>query len=311
MSSEGGAERALLLFLDGVGIGAPDPATNPFFAARLPTLASLLGGGIPSLDDPARRHRWNGRETASSPVDALLGVEGIPQSGTGQATLLTGRNAASIFGRHFGPWVPVRLRPAVENESLLRRAVDAGVSTAFANAYPDSWPGPRGERWLAAPPLAARAAGLLTRHHAHLARGDAVASEIVNNGWRERLGHRELPVVSASDAGRTLGRLAERHRLTFYAHYRTDTVGHDGDLAAGASALERVDSFLSGLLETMPARCLLVICSDHGNLEDATQAGHTTNPSLGVFVGPGAHQAARDVTSLLHVTPLLADRIGL
>lgn len=311
MSSEGRAASALLLFLDGVGIGEGDPSRNPFFAAALPTFRALFGGELPTLDRPALAHRWRGRETAAGAVDALLGVDGMPQSGTGQATLLTGQNAASLFGRHFGPWVPVRLRPMVEEQSLLRRAVDRGLPAAFANAYPERWPGRRGDRWLAAPPLAARAAGLLTRHHAHLARGEAVASEILNDGWRLRLGHHELPDVTAVDAGRTLGRLASRHRLTFYAHYRTDTVGHEGDLRAGAAALERVDAFLAGLLDAMPPDCLLLVCSDHGNIEDVRERGHTRNPSLGMFVGPGAHEAAGEVTSLLDVTPLLARRIGI
>lgn len=311
MSSEGAAASALLLFLDGVGIGESDAATNPFFAAELPTLRGLLGGRLPSLDDPVIRDRFRERETATAAVDATLGVDGMPQSGTGQTTLLTGRNAAALFGRHFGPWVPVRLRPMVEDESVLRRAVDAALPTAFANAYPEQWPGRRGGRWLAAPPLAARAAGLLTRHHAHLAREEAVASEIVNDGWRLRLGHHELPEVTAGQAGRTLGRIAGAHRLTLYAHYRTDTVGHEGDLRAGAEALERVDAFLAGLLDTLPPSCLLVICSDHGNIEDASERGHTRNPSLGVFVGTGAHDASERVTSLLHVAPLVIDRLGL
>src|SRR5687768_10398323 len=36
--------RAILVFLDGVGIGADDPAYNPFAAAHLPRLEALLGG---------------------------------------------------------------------------------------------------------------------------------------------------------------------------------------------------------------------------------------------------------------------------
>ena len=35
--------KILLLFLDGVGVGAADPDTNPFMAAALPTLHELTG----------------------------------------------------------------------------------------------------------------------------------------------------------------------------------------------------------------------------------------------------------------------------
>src|SRR5688500_3602735 len=161
--------RAVLLFLDGVGIGVTDPEINPFFRARLPTFHRLFGG-IPSLDAP----RLGSAGAVAFPIDANLGVDGTPQSGTGQTTLLTGVNAAERFGRHFGPWTPVALRPLLEQESVFRRGLDAGLSVAFATAYPKGWPNDR--RRLAAPPLAAKAAGLMNRHEEHLARGEAVAS---------------------------------------------------------------------------------------------------------------------------------------
>jgi hypothetical protein len=303
-------EGVLLLFLDGVGIGPADPRRNPFLMARLPTLAGLLGGGIPTLADPRRRGVAAGWSAASVPLDALLGVEGTPQSGTGQSTLLTGHNAARLFGRHFGPWVPVRLRPLVEEESVLRRVVERGLPTAFANAYPESRTERRGARWVAAPPLAARAAGLLTRHHQALARGEAVASEIVNTGWRRRLGYRDLPDVTARDAGRTLGTLASGHALTLFAHYRTDTVGHDGDAAACVAALERVDALLGGILETLPATHHVVVCSDHGNVEDLTERGHTRNPALGVVIGRDAESRAATLASLQDVTPAVLRWLG-
>lgn len=291
----------LFVFLDGVGIGPADAEHNPFLTARLPALTALLGGGLPTLDDPVRV-RGGGREATSVPLDPLLGVPGIPQSGTGQTALLTGHNAPEIFGGHFGPWVPVRLRPVVEEESLLRRSVEAGFPTAFANAYPRGWPGPRGSRRVAGPPLAARGAGLLVRDHEHLARGEAVASEMVNDGWRRHLGFRDLPDVSPRGAGETLGRVAAAHRLTLYAHYATDTAGHRGGMEGGREALERVDGFLGGLLDTLPEDRLLVVASDHGNIEDV-RAGHTRNPALGLVVGPDAAARGRELTSIRDVTP--------
>ena len=99
--------RILVLFLDGVGIGPDDPDRNPFLQAKLPAFRGLWGGRVPTLSDPAPA----GSRGVAFPMDATLGVEGLPQSGTGQVALLTGRNAPRIFGRHFGPWPPVSLRP--------------------------------------------------------------------------------------------------------------------------------------------------------------------------------------------------------
>jgi hypothetical protein len=298
MSHSGAVSRVVFLFLDGVGIGTADPARNPFLIAPLARLRALLGGAVPTLDEPV----VEGLNAVAFPLDATLGVPGTPQSGTGQTTLLTGENAAAAFGRHFGPWTPVRLRPLLEARSLFRRSIDAGHATVFANAYPRTWPGARAHRRVAAPPLAARAAGLLTRHEEALEAGDAVASEFDNEAWRTHLGHAGLPVVTPAIAGRNLAQLAGHARLTFFAHYATDHAGHREGLAGGAAALERVDAFLGGLIDALPPDTVLLLTSDHGNLEDAT-GGHTMNPSLAVLVGPGARDRREEMSSLLDVTP--------
>lgn len=292
--------RVLFVFLDGVGIGVDDPDVNPFFAAHLPTFAELAGGRLPSLD------AWRtGRAFA---LDARLDTDGTPQSGTGQTALLTGEHSARIHGGHFGPWTPVRLRPLVEERSLLRRAVDAGRKVAFANAYPRGWPGPGGSRRVAGPPLAARGAGLLDRHEEALGSGDAVSSEIVNDGWRRHLGHDRLPDVTPEEAGGNLAGIAALHDLTLYAHYSTDTAGHRSEMTPAIRALERVDAFFAGLLERLEPGTLLFVASDHGNIEDV-RTGHTTNPSLGLARGPGAEEA-RGLTDIREVAGFLLGRIG-
>lgn len=254
-----------------------------------------MGGRVPTLDEP----RTRGSGGQAFPLDSTLDVPGTPQSGTGQAALLTGESTAEIFGRHFGPWTPVSLRPLVEEKGLLKVARARGREVAFANAYPRGWPGPRGGRRVAAPPLAARGAGVLVRHEAALAEGTAVASEIVNDGWRDRLGHRQVPVVSPAEAGANLARISRSADLTLYAHYATDTAGHERSMEAAFDALRRVDAFLEGLVRELTADTLLLIASDHGNLEDV-RGGHTRNPSLGVALGPAADQAAA-LTDIRHV----------
>jgi len=299
--------RVLLIFLDGVGIGEADADINPFvrMVPELPTFRDLLGGAAPTLSHP----RLAGRLASVFPLDATLGVDGIPQSGTGQAALLTGESTAEMYGRHFGPWTPVRLRPLVEERSVLGRTAAAGRTVAFANAYPRGWPGPRGGRRIAGPPLAARGAGVLDRHEEALAAGEAVASDIVNDGWREHLGHRDVPAITAREAGRNLGRIARDAELTLFAHYATDTAGHGQDMEMAAVALRRVDSFLGGLLESLAADTLLLIGSDHGNLEDV-RAGHTRNPALGIALGPGSERAAM-LSDIRGVTPLVLALLGI
>lgn len=290
--------RILFVFLDGVGIGEDDPARNPFARAVIPTLLMLMGGRLPTLDSP----RVGGPDGSAFPLDATLDVAGTPQSGTGQAALLTGENAARLYGRHFGPWTPVSLRPLVEEGSILKTLRAHGREVVFANAYPRGWPGARGSRRVAGPPLAARGAGLLNRHEEALADGTAVTSEIVNDGWQRHLGHDFLPSVSEAQAGRNLGRIARDAEFTFWAHYATDTAGHRGGMDGAVAALERVDRFLAGVLETLPDDATLLLASDHGNVEDVG-VGHTRNPALGVAAGPGARDLAGTLRSITDVAP--------
>lgn len=305
--------RALLVFVDGVGLGGDDAEVNPIAAADLPTISRLLAG--------ARPVRVSGplscAEATLVPLDANLGVPGLPQSGTGQTTLLTGRNAALRLGRHMGPWVPTALRAELMRTSVLRLAKEAGRSAAFANAYPeeliralDATGMPRGATPLrAGPPLAALGAELLDRHTAELSRGDAIASEITNDGWIERL-RRDVPRIDARTAGVNLARIAAAHDLTLYAHYNTDHAGHRGTYESCVEAIERVDAFLGGVLETLPSDVLMVVASDHGNLED-TRGGHTRNPALGLVTGVDHARAAASLGSLTDIVPLLLRRLEL
>jgi hypothetical protein len=180
----------------------------------------------------------------------------------------------------------------VEERSVLRTARDRGLGVAFANAYPRGWPGPGRERRVAAVPLAARGAGVLDRHEEALADGRAVASELVNDGWREHLGHTGLPHVTPEQAGANLARVSSEAELTLFAHYATDSAGHRQDLEAGVTALVKVDTFLRGVLGGLDPETLLLVASDHGNIEDST-GGHTRNPALGIASGPSADRAAR------------------
>ena len=260
---------------------------------------------MPTLLDPEPK----GRDAWAFPLDATLGVEGIPQSGTGQVALLTGANAPRLYGRHFGPWTPVRLRPLLARGNVLSLGRESGWDVVFANAYPRGYLESRRGRRPAAPPLAAHAAGALTRHQEALGRGEAVASEILNTGWRRYLGYEDLPDLGEEDAGRNLGRIAGKVDLTVYAHYATDVAGHRGGMSGAVQSLERVDRFLEGVLETFPPEGALVIASDHGNVEDV-RGGHTRNPARGVARGEALERAEvsapgsiMEVPRLLGLTP--------
>ncbi len=298
-----------------MGIGPSDPGVNPFLSAEIPTLRTLFRHRIPTLDTDAPSSSSPevvdpGLEVVVLPLDPLLGVEGLPQSGTGQTALLTGKNAAALYGRHFGPWIPVPLRALMMEENVLSLARAQGASCAFANAYPSRYQHLAWSRRPAGPPLAAHGAGLLTRDETHLAEGSAVSSEILNTAWRTRLGLTHIPEIAPEDAGRNLARISRGVDLTFFAHYATDTAGHERKMGPAVAALERVDRFLGGLLSELEGETILVLGSDHGNIEDVTK-GHTRNPVLGIVAGPGAEELVAGVATVTDVPGLIFRAMGL
>ena len=299
--------HALFVFLDGVGLG-PATAENPFATLHLPAFERLAAGQ--RLTAEARPVRTPTHTFV--PVDATLGVPGLPQSGTGQAALFSGENAALAHGGHFGPYPPTAVRPILDAQSVFARLLRTAVGAddlAFANAYPDrffSAAEARG-RWTTTT-FMSRAAGVRLRTDADLARGDALAADLTGDGWR-RLLDPDLPVVTETDAAARLHALARRHRLTLFEYYLTDKAGHSRDPARAADVLQSLDRFFQSLLDRLdPAVDLLVVSSDHGNLEDLGTKSHTTNPVPLVAIGRGADHLAA-ATSLLGVTPMLVEAI--
>jgi hypothetical protein len=300
------SSRVLFIFLDGVGVGSDDPSINPLAAADAPALVEVLEG----RKAVAESLPFSGARASAVALDATLGIPGLPQSGTGQIALLTGLNAAEHFGRHFGPYAPTSLRSLVEKESLLARTTRAGGRVAFANGYPAgliAMAADSGRRPLplrAAITIAALGAGVLKRDEADIISGNAVASEITHDSWRKFAARPEIPAIAAAQAGRNLARIANTHDLTLFAHYATDSAGHLKDLSAGIAAWHLVDEFIGGVFSNLDEDVLLIVASDHGNLEDA-RTQHTRNPALCIVVGAGHQTLARRLHALTDVTPAL------
>lgn len=300
----------LFIFLDGVGIGPNDPARNPFLSAPIPTLRSLAGGW-PTLADPLTpRH---GTQASLAPVDATLGVAGLPQSGTGTTALLTGINAAALVGRHIGPYPPTEVRPLLAERGLFAVAARhfGTDAVAFANAYPPHFFARLDRRSArrTATTQAAMAGGVRLRDTAALLRGEALSADITS-GWWHRISP-DVPEISPREAGRRLGRLAQQHQLTVFEFFLTDHLGHRPDMAAAHALLGEVDALIAGALDILdPASSLLAIASDHGNCEDLATTDHTRSPVPVLLCGADHAPLARPMDSILDVTPALLSWLG-
>ena len=277
-------KRVFFLFLDGVGFGDDDTSINPLCAGDYPTLLRLTGG--------VALTRSTGRITTADadvlPLDACMGVEGRPQSATGQASLLTGRNVPAAIGEHYGPRPDDRVRKLVLGANLFSAVQKAGLGACFCNAYP---PGffdavDRGKRLLSVIQFAAQSSGLRLMGKDDLQAGTAISVGYTNRSWRDQLGYREIPVYSPHEAGMQFWRMAQASSFVLHDHWMTDVLGHHEDLPGAVADLQTFDGFLGGLLSAADLEeTLIIIASDHGNVEDCSHGKHTLNPALGMLIG--------------------------
>jgi hypothetical protein len=294
----------LFIFLDGVGLGAPDPQTNPFVTAEIPTLISLLGGRRPLADTP----RTESARSLFIPTDPTLGVSGPPQSATGQAAILTGLNVPQMIGGHWGPKPNAAVAGIIKEHSLLIRLKARGVQAALLNAYPQRYADAvaSGRRSYSAIPLAFAAARIPFFDTDDLRAGRALSADFTGEGWRTELKVPDAPVYSLRAAGHKLAELAAARPFSFFEHWPTDVAGHRGTLAEARQVLERFDAVLGGLLEAWDDNAgLIVITSDHGNLEDLSHTHHTFNRVPTFVIGAAGRAFADGLSDLTHFAPAI------
>jgi 2,3-bisphosphoglycerate-independent phosphoglycerate mutase len=280
----------LLLFFDGIGIGRPDPATNPFAAIGARRLGTLAG-----RPDP---------EARSVALDATLGVPGLPQSATGQTTLLTGVNAAAHAGRHLVGIPGPSLRPLLERESLFLKLTRAGLRATSANAYTPRHLTARRPR-LSASTRALLAAGLeLRMWDEHGMAGTALFHDYTGE-WLARAGL-EGPGRDAAGAASILARLLVAHDFVFYEYFLTDLMAHRGSWEDQLAQAWRAEELVAAVLERIDLdRHTAVVTSDHGNLEDTSHSRHTLNPVPFLAWGRSADALSSGVREMTDVTPAI------
>jgi hypothetical protein len=266
--------KLLFLFLDGIGLGTDDPEINPFARARMPYLSSLLGGQTLTRKSAP----FEGGSATLLAVDPNLGVPGMPQSATGQSVLLTGINIPAELGYHYGPKPNPEVAQYLDGKTIFSKTVKAGKKAALLNAYP-----PRyfdgidsGKRLYSAIPQAVTNAGLPLFTQADYYAGNALSADFTGAGWREFMKLNDAPLFEAEGAGNKLAELVMQYDLSFFEYWASDYAGHKQDMDWAVRQMEIFDSVLKGLLEVWRSDDgLILLTSDHGNMEDLSTRRHT------------------------------------
>ena len=302
----------LFLFLDGIGLGDSDTEVNPFVQARLPNLNQLLG------HQPLTRHAapYHGPHASLISLDANLGLSGAPQSASGQATLLTGRNVPQEVGGHYGPKPNPEIAGILSDDNLFMQVVAQGGKTALLNAYP---PGyfhgiESGRRLYSAIPLALNAAGIPLMTAGDLQQGDALSVDFTGEIWSAQPGFPPAPIYTYEQAGKLLADLSRRYDLAWFDFWPSDYAGHRRKMDQAVELLESFDAVFGALVEAWDStNDLILLTSDHGNLEDLSQRKHTRNPVPCILIGPEATriQLAAGLSDLTDVAPAIRLVLGL
>ena len=279
----------LFLFLDGVGLGTNDPEINPFAHAKTPTLCALLGDQALT----ASAAPYFGENATLLALDATLGVEGKPQSATGQGTLLTGINIPAEIGYHYGPKPNQDVAGYLKNdeknkgETVFSWLRTNDKAAALLNAYPDGYfKGINsGKRLYSAIPLAVTQAGFPLFTAEDLYAGRALSADFTGEGWHKMLKDANAPLFTPKAAGEKLAKLCSQYDFSFFEYWASDYAGHRQDMGEAIRQLEVFDGVLAGLVETMPEDLLILITSDHGNMEDMSTRGHTMTDVPCLLIG--------------------------
>ncbi len=275
--------RVLYVFIDGVGY-APEGAGNPVCPEVCPTLYGLMQGAVR--------------------LDACLGVAGLPQSATGQATLYTGVNASQVMGRHKEGFPGPTLCKLLQEDNLFKVLRRRGLKVCFADAYfadtPDEL---AARRFKSVTTIMSLTEPETIRYQRDMLAGRAVLHDLT----REALVPKGYtgPLISATEAAGQLLAIAAENDFTLFEYFLTDIAGHSQNRERAEGVLRSLDACLTRLVAERPEDTLLMITSDHGNIEDLETRGHTFNQVPLIALGPRAEELGAGATSLIDVMPNL------
>lgn len=294
--------RIIFIFIDGIGLGSENE-DNPFVFAGTPFLYRLLEGSF--FTEQAMGKSFSHGVLLG--LDATLGVSGQPQSATGQASLFSGVNAPALIGRHLNGFPNKKLRELLQEKGMFLQLWRKGLSGTFANAYRPEFFSDLNEglqRFISCSTLITYYGGLPFRTLDDLEKGGAVYMDITNH-YLQQMGF-NVSRITPEEAGFRLVQIARGYNVTLYEHFITDIVGHSQDREKAVETLNTLDSFLESVINNMDfEQDLLLVTSDHGNLENLDIKGHTTNPVPAFIVGKEHRQLAGRLARAGDITGVL------
>lgn len=292
-------QSLLLFFIDGLGIGLRDEFNPLHLTESVAPLAHFKDETSDIIFDGIM-----------IPTDASLGIEGRPQSASGQTTILTGVNAPQLLGYHKQGFPNQALRDVITENSIFRQLENLNIQpNIFANAYTPQF-FTETPRWKSATTVAVEASETVKfRTLDDMQNGEAVFMDFTNSVLRARGFEAEL--WTAERAGKVLAEITKNHRFTLYEYFITDKIGHDQDFELAGKVLPDLAKMLRTVLENLDLESSTVIMtSDHGNIEDLSKRNHTLNQVPTVIWGRDKEKIAKNISSLADITPSIVQTLS-
>jgi 2,3-bisphosphoglycerate-independent phosphoglycerate mutase len=288
----------LLFFIDGLGIGKRGPQ-NPL--DDIGDIERLDATPLAVFQDEEPTSFLDGIVV---PTDPRMGVEGRPQSASGQTTILTGVNAPAAVGYHKQGFPNKALLEIIQHHSIFKQLRDAGVEpVTFANAY-TSWFFAERPRWVSATTAAVEAAGMTFRTVADLQNDEAIFMDFTNRILIER--GEKVSERTEQEAAIVLAKLTRENRFTLYEYFITDKAGHAQDMELAKKVLASLALFVRELLARVDLeRTMVILTSDHGNIEDLSSRNHTLHAVPTIVWGAQRERIAARIQTLADITPAI------
>ncbi len=288
-------KSVILFFIDGLGIGNEN-SSNPFSRiAGCEPLAHFINRTTPVSQ--------NG---IMIPTDPRLGIEGRPQSASGQTTILTGENAPQILGFHKQGFPNAILREVINEHSVFLQLKNKGINEAiFANAYTPQF-FQETPRWKSATTVAVESAGIRFKRISDLRGRKALFHDFTNESLKER--GFDIPLFTEIDAAEILADLSNENKFVLYEHFITDKIGHAQDFEKAKTHLPLLARFIRETLKRIDLeKTTFILTSDHGNVEDLSVRNHTLNDIPTIIWGRNKKLTAERIKDLSDITPAIVE----
>lgn len=285
--------KVLLFFIDGFGIGKKNSKFNPLYLDDFKNIRNLFDNHLIE-------------------TDPILGVEGLPQSATGQTTILTGKNAPEHLGYHLRGLPNDELRKLINDNNIFKDLKKRGFKVTNANAYHNDFLNNMkknlGSKYgVSVSTEATLSAQLKFRDEKDLSNDKAVYQDITNkiiiDNWNGKVN-----LISPTNAAKNLSNIVKENDFTFFEYFQTDIVGHKMDINSSLKIFNILDEFIGSLIKNLDfENTLLIITSDHGNIEDLSIKTHTLNKVPTFLIGKNSELYKSEIKSIKDIMPMIID----